>query len=149
VDTQDWVYVPHAARAAVLEELHAGHPGAATRQHRAKAWFLWQHMRMDVIQYAEQCEVCALHRPRQAREPLQPRSMPSAPGDIVAADFFQLKKKIYLVLYDVFCQFPFLWPVQSASATAVINVCCAFFQFSGCPQAFYSDQGGAFDSHEF
>ena len=42
-----------------------------------------------------------------------------------------------------------LWPVNSESATALIQGCQTFFHFTGCPEQFWSDRGGAFDSHEF
>lgn len=42
-----------------------------------------------------------------------------------------------------------LWPVNSESATALMKGCTVFFQFTGCPARFWSDRGGAFDSHEF
>jgi hypothetical protein len=88
VDTANRVFVPESARSAVLQELHMGHPGKVAMQQRAKQLFFWQHMSRDVEQFAEDCGTCALHRPRQSTEPLQPRQMPSKPGETVAADFF-------------------------------------------------------------
>ncbi len=88
VDTANQVFVPEPARSTVLQELHMGHPGKVAMQQRAKHLFFWQHMSRDVKQFAEDCRTCALHRPRQNTEPLQPRQMPSKPGETVAADFF-------------------------------------------------------------
>jgi transposase InsO family protein len=149
VDTQNRVYVPRATQATVLQELHIGHPGATTMMARAKQLFFWQHMHQDVVQYSEQCGMCALHRPRQPSEPLRPRDMPTRPGETIAADFFQIGAKRFLALYDVFSQFPFLWPVRAESASELLQACRAFFQFTGCPRQFWSDQGGAFDSQAF
>jgi transposase InsO family protein len=75
--------------------------------------------------------------------------MPTAPGETVAADFFQIGHSRFLAIYDVFSQFPFLWPVKSESAEELMRACRAFFQFTGCPRFFWSDQGSAFDSHAF
>jgi hypothetical protein len=149
VDTNNRVFVPEATVETVLNELHAGHPGCLTMLTRAKSWFFWQHMTQDIRTYSEQCETCALYRPWQAVEPLLPRSMPNRPGETVAADFFQLRQKGYLVLYDVFSQFPVLWPVSTASTASLLKASRAAFQFTGCPRVFSCDQGGAFDSQEF
>ncbi len=149
VDTHNRTYVPEACKEVVLRELHIGHPGKVAMHDRAKRLFFWQHLHHDVSQFAESCGICALHRPRQASEPLSPRTMPSCPGETIAADYFHVGAKRFLVLYDVFSQFPFLWPVQSESANELLQACRACFQFTGCPRYFWSDQGGAFDSQSF
>jgi transposase InsO family protein len=149
IDVQNRVYVPQNVRSLVLRELHVGHPGKVAMLARAKTLFFWQHMHQDVMQFADACGTCAVHRPRQATEPLKPRDMPTRPGETVAADFFQIGAKRYLALYDVFSQFPLLWPVHSESSTELLQACRAFFQFTGCPRYFWSDQGGAFDSQAF
>jgi transposase InsO family protein len=149
VDTSNRVYVPLAARGTVLRELHVGHPGKIAMLARAKKLFFWQQLQNDVNEYAENCGVCSLHRPRQATEPLRPREMPRTPGETIAADFFQIGNKHFLAMYDVFSQFPFLWPVKSTNTEELMRACRAFFQFTGCPRFFWSDQGSAFDSHVF
>jgi transposase InsO family protein len=149
VDNHDRVFVPAAARAAVLREVHLGHPGLSTMTKRAKQLFFWPTMHADMTAISSNCETCALHAPQHAREPLLCRPMPTRPGETVAADFFQLGSKFYLALYDVFSQFPLLWPVSHPSTHALLTACRVFFQFSGCPEHWWSDRGGAFDSHEF
>ncbi len=143
------VFVPEPARSTILQELHMGHPGKVAMQQRAKHLFFWLHMSRDVEQFAEDCGTCTLHRPRQNTEPLQPRQMPSKPGETVAADFFHLGERRYLVLYDVFSQFPYLQLVRSESTSELARACRTFFQFAGCPRFFWCDRGGAFDSGEF
>jgi transposase InsO family protein len=149
VDLQGRVYVPTAARALVLRELHLGHPGTATTLRRAHELFFWPTMNNDTNEYCARCETCARCAPRPASAPLLPRPMPRVPGQVIAADFFEFNRKQYVAFYDVFSQFPFLWPVASTSAAALINGCRVFFQFSGCPQQLWCDQGSAFDSYEF
>ncbi len=149
VDSRNRVYVPEAAGRAVLQELHIGHPGQSTMLARARKIFFWPNMQSDVEKLAVACGYCALHRPSQAREPLQPRDMPCAPGEVIATDFFQIRTQCFLAIYDVFLQFPFLWPVRSKSTAKLLRACRAFFQFTGCPRAFWCDQGSAFDSNEF
>jgi transposase InsO family protein len=75
--------------------------------------------------------------------------MPKAPGQTIAADFFQFRGKRYLAMYDVFSQFPILWPVATESTAALIQACRAVIQFTGCPEHWWSDQGSAFDSWDF
>jgi hypothetical protein len=149
VDLQNRVYVPAKTKALVLQELHLGHPGTATTLRRAQELFFWPTMNMDVTEFCARCETCARQAPKPAAAPLLPRPMPRAPGQVVAADFFEYSKKHYLAFYDVFSQFPFLWPVASSSTAALLNGCRVFFQFTGCPQQIWCDQGSAFDSYEF
>ncbi len=149
VDSRDRVFVPTAARSQVLCELHLGHPGLSSMTRRADAIFFWPTFHSDLAALMSRCETCALHAPKHARENLLCRPMPSHPGETIAADFFQIGTKTYLAMYDVFTQFPFLWPVRQATAQALIAACRVFFQFSGCPVHWWSDRGGAFDSREF
>jgi hypothetical protein len=149
VDLQNRVYVPAKSKVQVLRELHLGHPGTATTLRRAQERFFWPTMNNDVTEYCARCEICARQAPKPAAAPLLPRPMPRVPGQVVAADFFECNKKHYLAFYDVFSQFPFLWPVASCSTAALLNGCRVFFQFSGCPQQIWCDQGSAFDSYEF
>jgi transposase InsO family protein len=149
VDLRGHVYVPAAVRALVLNELHLGHPGASTTLRRAQELFFWPTLNTDVQAFCARCETCARYVPRPASAPLLPRPMPRAPGQVIAADFFELNGKRYLAFYDVFSQFPFLWPAASTSTAALTNGCRVFFQFSGCPKQLWCDQGSAFDSYEF
>jgi transposase InsO family protein len=149
VDNNDRVYVPGPAQALVLREVHLGHPGLSTMAKRAHQFFLWPTMHADMAAVSSNCEICALHAPRHAREPLLCRPMPTRPGETIAADFFQIGSKFYLALYDVFSQFPMLWPVKHSSSHELLAACRVFFQFSGCPDHWWSDRGGAFDSHDF
>jgi transposase InsO family protein len=149
LDEHDRVYVPPSARPAVLQEVHLGHPGVSASLRRATKYFFWNTIRVDIEQHVANCVPCAMHAPRQAAEPLLRRPMPSSPGETVAGDFFQLGSRYYLALYDVFSQFPLLWPVSHPSAHAVIQACRVFFQFTGCPRHWWSDRGGAFDSADF
>ncbi len=149
VDSSDRVFVPAAARSNVLRELHLGHPGLSSMSRRASAIFFWPNLHNDLAALVSSCETCALHAPKHARENLLCRPMPGHPGETIAADFFQIGTKTYLAMYDVFTQFPFLWPVHQATAHALIAACRVFFQFTGCPVNWWSDRGGAFDSREF
>jgi hypothetical protein len=149
IDTANQVFMPVLAQSAVLHELHMGHPGKVAMQQRVKHLFFWRHMSRDVERFAEDCGTCALHRPRQNTEPLQPRQMPSTPGETVAADFFHLGTRRYFVLYDVFSQFPYLQLVRSESTSELARACRTFFQFAGCPRFSWCDRGGAFDSGKF
>jgi transposase InsO family protein len=148
-DLRGRVYVPAAARAVVLRELHLGHPGASTTLRRAQDLFFWPTMNGDINEYCARCEMCARQIPRPVAAPLLPRPMPRCPGQVIAADFFELNNKRYVAFYDVFSQFPFLWQVPSASTAALTNGCRIFFQFTGCPEQLWCDQGSAFDSYEF
>jgi transposase InsO family protein len=148
-DTHGRVYVPTKARLTVLRELHMGHPGKVAMLARAKCLFFWEQMNGQIATFADSCVTCAMHRPKQAVEPLQPRTMPTRPGETIAADFFQLGARRLLAIYDVFSQFPFVWPVPSESTAELLRACRAFFQFTGCPAYFWCDQSSAFDSYEF
>jgi hypothetical protein len=151
IDSRNKVYVPEAAHHAMIQELHIGHPGQSTMLARARKIFFRANMQSDMEKLAVTCGICALHRPSQAREPLQPRDMPPPPprGSYCCRFFSRFARNVFLAIYDVFLQFPFLWLVHSESTAELLHACRAFFQFTGCPRAFWCDQGSAFDSNEF
>jgi hypothetical protein len=123
-------------------EVHLGHPGIDATLQRASRHFFWSTLRGDVTQHVASCEMCALHAPQQAAEPLLRRPVPAFLGETVAGDFFQIGSRYYLAMYNVFSRFPLLWPVSHPSAKAVITACRFFFQFTGCPRHWWSNRGG-------
>ncbi len=104
--------MPSRAHVTVLQELHMGHPGKVAMLARAKKLFFWENMNEQVTAFAESCVTCAMNRPAQSVEPLQPRAMPTQPRETMAADFFSNWGE--KVLSHIGCFFPVSLPVACA-----------------------------------
>jgi transposase InsO family protein len=145
----DRLCVPVALRQAALKLLHEGHPGVSLMQERARHLLFWPRITRDVYDFVQSCVPCARTAAARPREPMIPSPPPSGPGDQVAADFCAFRSKNYLVLYDVFSNFPFLFPVTKESTNELLRCVYHVFLQTGLPTVFASDNGGAFASHEF
>ncbi len=78
-----------------------------------------------------------------------PSPPPNGPGDHVAADFCVFHARHYLIFYDLFSHFPFLFPVRAESTTELIRCTQMVFLQTGLPTVFASDNGPAFASSDF
>ncbi len=145
----DRVCVPLAMRPAALQFLHEGHPGVALMQERARNILFWPRITKDIWEFVEVCIPCAQTASARPKEPLLPSPPPAGPGDQVAADFCSFRSKAYLVFYDVFCNFPFLFPVARESTFELLRCTRQVFLQTGLPTVFASDNGAAFASAEF
>lgn len=148
-DTNNRVFVPARVRSDVLKALHEGHPGQSFMAQRYQELFFWPGGTVAVKTYGASCVTCAQHLPKPRVSPLLPRQAAVAPGDIVAADFFMLDGRSYLVFYDVFSKFPYLADVPRADSGSLVRCAQQFFTWTGCPREFWSDGGGAFVSDQF
>lgn len=141
MDGENRVYVPEKSRGQVLQELHEGHPGEIYFHKRVLKQFFWKGVRADASQWVKNCFECARLHPQNKRAPLLPRKILPKPGAIVASDFFEIDRKMYLVFYDVFSQFPYVFDVPRADVQSLIKCALQFFQWTGCPCEFWSDNG--------
>lgn len=149
VDERNRVYVPPSVRGKVLEVAHDGHPGVHAMVSRVQADYFWPGLTSQAKQWVAGCVKCAELRPQNTKQLMISRPMPMHPGATFASDYFEFQSKSYLVLYNVFSQFPYLVQVASASAPLLVRECRKFFLFSGVPVEFWADRGTAFMSHEF
>ncbi len=146
---RDRLCVPRVLQHAALQFLHEGHPGVVLMQERARQLLFWPRITKDIHGFVLSCVSCARVASARPREPLLPSSPPSGPGDHVAADFCVFHAKRYLVFYDMFSNFPFLFPVHNETTNELLRCVRTVFLQTGLPTLFASDNGAAFASTKF
>jgi hypothetical protein len=136
-------------RSLALKLLQEGHPGVALMQEQARHLLFWPRITRDVHNFVQSFVPCARVASSRPREPMVPTAAPSGPGDQVAADFCSFHSHHYLIFYDFFSNFPFLFPVACETTQELLRCVYLVFSQTGLPTIFASDNRGPFASQEF
>jgi hypothetical protein len=160
-DFNNWkLVVPKDFRDEIYKECHddvtAGHLGVMKTYLRAKQKYYWPRMRVDIARYVKSCLVCQKNKPDNRkptglmgryRQANQPWSMISA--DLIGPLPRSTKGHRYiLVVVDNFSKFCLLFPLRSATATAVArHLEEDVFMIYGIPRYVICDNGSEFDGH--
>ena len=102
------IVVPSAARGRIKEYHHIPHLGQKLT-HQASALRYWWPggFREKLYKMTSDCHTCAVFTPSRQREPeAKERYQPRAPMDMVATDLFKLKGAHYLLVVDVYTDYP-------------------------------------------
>lgn len=143
------IVIPQTLRTSVLEALHDGHQGLNKCLERAKSSVWWPHIYTQLKKTIASCQFCEEHRPAQRHEPLIPSDLPERPWQRVSADFCELKKRKYLVVYDQFSRWLEIITVPNLNCDTVSNILQNLFARWGIFQTLVTDNGPPFSSHAF
>ena len=143
------VYIPEDLRDRTLAELHAGHVSYEKMQQNAKTTVYWKGIDADCKDYAQRCPICIQHAAARTKSPMRVRDVPDGPWIEIAADFFHQNGNTYLLIADTFSKFPFMFKMQTTTATAVINRFEEIFSHYRVPRSLLTDNGSPFNSNEF
>ena len=144
------VVVPATEQAAVLTELHEGHPGMARMKSLARMYVWWPGIGDDIEKTVRQCTDCQLHQSTPAVAPLNPWQWPTRPWARLHLDFAgPLKGKMYLVIVDAHSKWIEAICTPSATSAAVIEELNVLFAQFGLPDTIVTDNGTCFVSAEF
>ena len=114
------IFIPPELYDRSLHELHEMHLGIEKMQHRARATVYWPGIYTDIVEYVKRCKICTQHKATQHIQPMLPRDVPEAPWQDLAADFFNFKRKEYLLIADTFSKYPFAARMTTKTAETVI-----------------------------
>ena len=116
----DRIVVPASLQERIVNIAHEGHMGIVKTKAllREKVWF--QCMDRMTENKVKHCLPCQIVTPIYTREPLQMSVLPDNPFDEVSVDFASVNGETLLLLVDDYSRFPFVEPVSSTSASAVI-----------------------------
>ena len=93
------------------------------------------------------CPTCMKNSPPPI-EPLLQSELPSHPWERVAADLFQLKNTIYLLVVDYYSRYVEIQKLTTTTSASIILALKAIFSRHGIPAELVSDNGPQFDSRE-
>ena len=95
------------------------------------------------------CLPCQVVTQVYTREPSQMSVLAESPFDEVSVDFAHVDGQTLLLVVDDYSRFPFVEPVSSMSASAVIPKLDQLFSTFEAPRVVKSDNGLPFNGEEF
>lgn len=133
------VYIPHAFRPAILEELHAGHMGIVKVKALARGFVYWKNIDHDIEQMCRNCPECALHKGRPVKTDVHHWEYPANAWERLHIDFAFYGGKTYLIIVDAHSKWPEIFIVPDMNSSTVINVFESLFARYGLPLTVISD----------
>ena len=149
---KDRIVIPGPLRDHVINNLHSAHQGVSSMLSRATASLYWPRMTNDIHTARSSCRACNRNAPSQARLPPTAPELPTTPFEKIAADFFDLRGKHFLVIADRLSGWTEVVQVKAGSPSAGSKGLCdalrTIFITFGVPNEISSDGGSEFTSGE-
>ena len=95
------------------------------------------------------CVACQIATSVTSREPLIMSTLPNQPCEEMSVDFAHVDEEMLLLVIDDYSRFPFVEPVASEAASAVIPTLDKIFATFGTPNVVKSDKGPPFNGQDF
>lgn len=141
------IVVPKSLQRTTLQKIHCGHQGIRKCYERVVTAVWWPCVISHLEEFIKACPECNRTTPLTT-EPLLVTSLPNHPWEKVAADLFQLKGSVYLVVVDYFSRFIEVQQMTSTTAAKVISVLKSIFARYGIPAELVTDNGPQFACKE-
>lgn len=138
------VYIPHAFRPAILEELHAGHLGIVKVKALARSLVYWKNIDTDIENMCKNCTACALHKGRPVKTSTHYWEYPANAWERLHMDFAFYGGKYYLLIVDAHSKWPEIFITPDMASTTVMNVLESLFSRYGLPLTVVSDNQSSF-----
>ncbi|XP_041484011.1 uncharacterized protein K02A2.6-like [Lytechinus variegatus] len=136
----DRVLIPPSLRDEILTHLHAAHQGVTSMTARAEAFVSWPGTTPAIKALRAGCTQCNRIAPSNPSAPPAPLISPAFPFQCICADYFHNKGCNYLVIVDIYSN----WPIVERSAqgaSGVITCLRHVFATFGIPDELASDGG--------
>ena len=143
------VVIPTKLREAVLQELHACHPGISKMKAIARSHVWWPGIDAEIESTVKACVPCQQQKNVEVKVPLMPWWWPASVGERIHADFAELKGQQFLIVIDAYSKWPEIKPMTRITSQATINQLRTIFSTWGLPRELVTDNGPAFVSSEF
>ena len=144
------VVIPAAGRAALLEELHSGHPGITRMKALARSYTWWPTIDAEIEQMVRSCSDCQAISRAPNQQQVHPWEWPGKPWLRIHIDYAgPVEGKMILVIVDSHSKFIDAHLTTSATSAVTIRKLRQTFAMLGLPQNIVSDNGPAFVSSEF
>jgi transposase InsO family protein len=133
----------------MLELIHEGHLGLNKCLRRAKNIMFWPGMTGQIKQVCDNCQICALFRKNNSKEPIQFHDVPKFPWLKLGSDIFELNRQYYLIVVDYYSKFFEVVQLNNLSSRTIINHIKSMIARHGYPLEIVSDNGPQYSSKEF
>ena len=147
---QKRIIVPKCLRPEILDSLHSAHQGVAGMKSRARASVYWPRINSAIENKRASCRTCNQITPSQPAEPAIQSPQPEYPFDQVAADYFNLAGRMYLVYADRYSGWVSViqTPPGTTGATSLKKHLRTLFSIFGAPRELSADGGPPFPSYD-
>ena len=144
------VVVPPPGRAAILKQIHEGHPGISRSKQIARSYVWWPSMDKELENTVKSCNRCQEHRKSPPVAPLNPWPWPEKPWSRIHVDFAgPFMGKMILVVVDSHSKWIEAIPMDTSTSEATISKLRIIFATHGLPEVLVTDNGRNFTSAEF
>ena len=144
------VVVPKAGQDAVLDELHAAHPGATHMKQIARSLIWWLGIDKDIEKTVKTCPQCQNHQNLPPTAPIQPWTWPTRPWSRLHADFAgPIQGSMLLIVIDAHSKWIEAHPMSTITSTTTSRCLRKIFASFGVPESLVTDNGPSFVSDEF
>ncbi|XP_062846979.1 uncharacterized protein K02A2.6 [Trichomycterus rosablanca] len=144
------VVTPSKLRAAVLKEIHSGHPGIVKMKAIARQYVWWPHIDMDIEKVCKGCETCQLEQRMPRHVPLHPWEFPGDVWKRLHIDFAgPFMGHMFMIVVDAFSKWLEVYKMTQITSSATITRLKRLFASYGVPEQIVTDNATTFMSDEF
>ena len=149
---KDRIVIPKSLRTLALKNLHSAHQGVTSMISRASVSMYWPGMAADIHAARSACKSCNRNAPSQTKLPPTAPEMPTTPFEMIAADYFDLVAKHFLVVADRLSGWTEVVqtriPSVSSGSKGLCDALRKIFVTFGVPEEISTDGGPEFTSSE-
>ena len=116
----------------------------------ARSFVWWPKLDPDLESKVKSCPECQSHRKTPAEPPLHPWEWPHRPWSRVHVDYARpFQGKMFFILVDAYSKWMEVFPMNSSTTSATIEILRIIFATHGLLEKLVSDNGSNFTSEEF
>lgn len=146
----DRIVIPKQYQAAVLKELHKGHPGQERMKAIMRSYVYWPGVDREVANFVSACRECAAVAKVPSKTLLSSWPLPSNPWQRIHLDYAgPFEGSYFLVIIDSYSKWPEIIRTSSISTTSTLDLLYETFARFGLPETIVTDNGTQFTSVEF
>ena len=144
------LFVPTAARRAMLERAHSSHLGINSSVRRMSEAIWWPKMTAELTEYINRCTICnQFPASTPPREPLKQHTVPRRAWEKIGVDLFQSHQQDYLITVDYATNFFEIDRLETKRGSEIIYKLKQHFARHGLPLVCCTDNGPPYGSSEF
>ena len=142
------IVMPNSLHDAALEQIHYAHQVAEKCKLRAKAAVFWCGINRDIDEMVKSCAPCQSHQVANTKATLIPHDVPKHAWHTLATNLFHWNGTAYLLISDVYSNFPIIRKLTNMSSSTIINHLKGTFDEHGIPERLNSDNGPHYSSED-
>ena len=139
--------VPESLREQKLTKVHQGHQGIRHCHSKILSSVWWLGVTREMEHFVKQCPECQKSTTPPV-EPMLETPLPNHQWKRVAANLFELKGTIYIVVVDYFSRYVEVKSLTSTTAANVVVALKSIFSRHGVPLILMMDNGPQFSCSE-